>query len=334
MSERLPGLVDIHCHYVPRGFPGAPDAAAGPRWPCLCHREGGAAMLEIGDKPFRLLDERSWSAERRIADMDRDGVTRQALSPMPELLSYWLEATATAELARHVNAAIAEVVARRPDRFSGLGMVPMQDPARAVEMLPGLRADGLSGIEIGSNVNGLYLGEPRFEPVFAALAEFGMAVFIHALHPLQAPHLASFPDLTPFAGFVTDTGLSASTLIMSGLLERHPTLRIALSHGGGVLAPIVHRMEHGWRETKGFAGRLALSPKTVASRLYLDSLTYDGAYARHLATLSPGNICLGTDYPYLIEQKDPATFISQVADGEQDPIWSAAADRFLGLRAA
>jgi aminocarboxymuconate-semialdehyde decarboxylase len=287
-------------------------------------------MMSIGDKPFRQLDSRSWDIERRLADMDRDGVAVQVLSPMPELLSYWLDVDAAVELGKAVNGAIAGVAARRPDRFWSLATLPMQSADAALAALPRLRADGFRGIEIGSNVNGRYLGDAEFAPVFEAAAALDMAVFIHALHPLQAPHLKSFPELVPFAGFVTDTGLSAATLLMSGILERNPTLRVGLSHGGGTLAPIVHRMDKGWHMTSGFEGKLAAPPSTTASRFFLDSLVYDVRYARHLMEFAPGRVCLGTDYPYLIEQTRPRDFIDALASGEDDAVWNVAATQFLG----
>jgi aminocarboxymuconate-semialdehyde decarboxylase len=282
-----------------------------------------------GDKPFRKLDARSWDATRRIADMDADGVAIQVLSPMPELLSYWFEPAATEALCRCVNDSIADVVVHHPDRFWGLGAVSLQDIDLALKGLMRLKSDGFKGAEVGSNVNGRYLGEPEFEPFFTAASELGLAIFVHALHPLQAPHLKTFPDLVPFAGFVADTGLCAATLLMSGVFDRHPNLRIALSHGGGVLGPIVHRLEQGWRSTGGFSGKLASSPRAAAAKFYLDSLVYDQGYARYLMSLSPGRVCLGTDYPYMIEQKEPAAFIESIASDTTDSIWSGAAEQFI-----
>ena len=110
--------------------------------------------MEIGGAAYRRFDNRNWSVERRITDMDQSGVARQVLSPLPELLSYWFAAPAAAEMARHVNGAIAQMMARVPDRFAGLAMVPLQDPDLAAAMVLGLRSDGFSGVEIGSNIDG------------------------------------------------------------------------------------------------------------------------------------------------------------------------------------
>jgi aminocarboxymuconate-semialdehyde decarboxylase len=329
-------LIDVHAHVVPRSLPSDPTGGAIGAWPSVhCEACGRKAQVRVGEKPFRDIDERSWDADRRAADMDEDGVAAQALSPMPELLSYWLDAPAALELNRGLNHAIAEMVARRPDRFFGLGAVPMQDPDLAAREMSQLRSRfGLVGVEVGSNINGAYLGDPRFDPVFAAAQENDLAIFVHALHPLQAKDIARFPMLAPFAAFPTDTALCAASLIMDGVLERFPRLKLAFSHGGGAFGPILHRMEYGWGASEHFGGRLPQSPKAYARRFFYDSLVYDEAYLAHLAGhIAPGQVFLGTDYPYLIMQPQPRKFIQSAASlpAVGPSIWSEAARRFLGV---
>jgi aminocarboxymuconate-semialdehyde decarboxylase len=331
-----PPLIDVHSHVVPQELPADPTGGAIGAWPSVvCEACRTKARVFMGKRPFREIDDRSWSSARRIEDMDRDGVAAQALSPMPELLSYWLDAGPALELARRVNGAIGDMVAARPDRFFGLGTVPLQDPELAAREVRDLRGRfGLTGVEVGSNVAGVYLGDARFDPFFAACEAEGLAIFVHSLHPLSARDLARHPMLTPFAGFTVDTGLCAASLIMEGVLERYPKLRIGFSHGGGVLAPLLHRMEFGWGSTNGFEGKLPQSPKAYARRFFYDSLVYDEAYLEHLAThIAPGQIFLGTDYPYLIQQPDPRAFIAASAarPGVSDTIWNDAACRFLGV---
>jgi aminocarboxymuconate-semialdehyde decarboxylase len=332
-------LIDVHAHVVPKSLPSDPTGGSVGTWPSVhCEACGRKAQVRVGDKPFRDIDERSWDADRRAADMDEDGVGAQALSPMPELLSYWLDAPAGLEINRGLNHAIAEMVARRPDRFFGLGAVPMQDPDLAAREMSQLRSRfGLVGVEVGSNINGAYLGDPRFDPVFAAAQENDLAIFVHALHPLQAKDIARYPMLAPFAAFPTDTALCAASLIMDGVLERFPRLKLAFSHGGGALGPILHRMEYGWAASDHFGGRLPQSPKAYARRFFFDSLVYDEAYLAHLAGhIAPGQIFLGTDYPYLIMQPQPRDFIRSAAERPEvgPSIWSDAARRFLGVTSA
>jgi len=122
VSPLRPALIDVHSHVVPRSLPRDPTGGEIGAWPSVhCEACGRLAQVKVGGKPFRDIDERSWDVDRRVADMDQDGVAAQALSPMPELLSYWLDMRGALEMTRHLNHTIGEMVARRPDRFFGLG---------------------------------------------------------------------------------------------------------------------------------------------------------------------------------------------------------------------
>ncbi len=325
-------LIDVHAHVVPQRFPDGPASGAEPRWPCTHCTGATTATVMIGGKPFRELDHRSWDVARRCADMDEAGVARQALSPMPELLSYWFEPAVGLEMCRWVNDTIAGMVASAPQRFSGLGMVPLQDPALAAKQLAKLAADGFAGIEVGSNVNGALLGEERFEEVFAAAAELDMAVFVHALHPIGAERLAAMPELVPFAAFPLDTALTAMSLIRAGVPARYPTLRIGFSHGGGAVVPLSHRLTRGWELTGGFRGTLPEAPTVYARRFFYDSLVYDRGYLAYLANaFAPGQVFCGTDYPYAIMETDPAGFLDGAPLDDHAAVASGAAERFLGI---
>lgn len=303
------GLIDIHTHVTPPGFPSPEPGVSG--WPCM-HCAAGRTTMMLGDKPFRELDARSWDVERRIADMDADGVDVQVLSPMPELLSYWFSAADAVRMADCVNAHIADMVARNGSRFRGLGMVPLQEPALAISYLETLKSRfGLVGIEIGSNIGGILPGSARFDPFFAALEAHDLALFIHALHPIATRTVDLGPEFTPIVGFPADIGMAGASLITAGLLDRYPRLRIALSHGGGAMASFLGRLDQGWTNLPGLRDRLREKPGTAARRLYYDSNVYDPGFLRYLAMdVAPGQICLGTDYPYLIMQSDPRSYIA------------------------
>ena len=322
-------LIDVHTHVVPASFPAAP--AHNPRWPCMCLRDADHGVIQFAGKAFRELDGRSWQVSQRLADMDRDGIGAQALSPMPELLSYWFTPADGLDLARYVNHQIAEMVARVPSRFHGLGMVPLQDVALATTELARLKSDGFAGIQIGSNINGAFPGEARFEDFFAECASLGLAVFVHALHPIGAERLQAFPDLVPYAAFPLDTGLAAMTLIRAGVLTRYPHLRLGFSHGGGAVVPLTHRLKQGWLSSDGFNGLLPHAPQHYAAQCFYDSLVYDVDYLDYLATrFAPGQVFAGTDYPYAIAQEDVVGFLSGSAHcaGEAS---NGAARRFLGI---
>ncbi|MEO0551383.1 MAG: amidohydrolase family protein [Pseudomonadota bacterium] len=331
----MTGLIDVHAHFCPGDFPADPKAGGTKGWPCMDCASGANRSVMVDGDLFRALDDRSWDAQRRIADMDRDGVAIQVLSPMPELLAYWVEDPAYDLLAAHVNGAIASIVAKHPKRFRGLGMVAMQDPARAVKMLPDIKTKyGLSGIEIGSNINGLALGDPRFDEVFAACEDLGLSVFVHALHPAATPHIDPSPTFGALVGFPIDTAVTIAHLLMSGVTQKFPNLRIGFSHAGGAILSILHRLDKGWHVTKGYGGKLDLPPSQAARGLFYDSLVYDPGYlSQFLEGVGEGQTFLGTDYPYLIMQDDPASFLAatSISDNSRDSVRFGAARRFLDL---
>lgn len=306
------------------------------KWPCtVCDKD--KAKIVIEGKTYRRIDSRSWDTHRRIEDMDRTNVSMQVLSPMPELLSYWFEPNDGLEMCRWMNHFIAEMVAKAPTRFSGLGIVPLQDPELAAHSLSTLKADGFAGVEIGSNINELMLGDPRFEEFFAEAENLDLSIFVHALRPIGADRLRNTPDLIPFAAFPLDTALTAISIIRAGIPVRYPRLRIGFSHGGGAIVPLIHRLTQGWKLTQSFAGELPETPQNYAARFFYDSLVYDSGYLSYLAKeFAPGQIFAGTDYPFAIMEKDVAGFIAQstIAQTTEKNINSLsyqAAERFLGL---
>lgn len=329
----MPSLIDVHCHVTPSAFPPSPTAEVAGRWPCMRCTSNVAATLLIGEKPFRELDNRSWDVARRIEDMDRDGVTLQVLSPMPELLSYWLDPSAAKIVCMHSNVQIAEMIAAAPARFKGLGAVPLQDSAAAAAMLPRLRDDfGLSGVEIGSNIDGVLLGDARLDLFWQAAEDLGMAVFVHALHPVAVKSIEVSPLFTAFAGFPIDVAMAAASLMTSGTLNRYPRLRIGFSHGGGALGSILGRLDKGWSAGNRYGVADMPRPSEQARALFYDSNVYDPAYLHFLATrIAPGQVFVGTDYPYRIMQEAPADYAGMAGldDAALHSLHSGAAKAFL-----
>lgn len=324
-------IIDVHCHVVPESLPSAPAASPESRWPCVCHESNDRATVTVGKKPFREIDHRSWDVSVRLRDMDATSVIRQVLSPMPELLSYWFTPNNGREMCRWMNECIADMVAQRPDRFSGLGIVPLQDPALAAGELSAIADAGLAGVELGSNINGKFLGDTDFREFFAEAERLNLCIFVHAIHPIGADRLKQMPELVPFAAFPLDTALSAMSLIRAGIPERHPTLRLAFSHGGGAIIPLAHRLARGAEVTKHFGGDLTKSPTEYAAKFFYDSLVYDHDYLAFLAnSFAPGQVFCGTDYPYPIMESDPAEFIATAALTNHESVRNGAALRFLG----
>jgi len=307
MRYELTGVVDVHTHIVPADFPAYPGRHNNHAWPSMCEATCGHRHILIRGAIFRTLSPAAWDAERRIAEMDRAGIGLQALSPMPELLSYWFDPDDALAMAEFVNATIAAMVDAAPHRFVGLGMVPLQDPDRAIDVLQALMRDArFRGIEVGTNVNGVPIGDARFEPLFAEAERLGAAVFVHALHPVGDERLIGPPLLKAIVSFPCETAFAVASLITGGLLSRHPRLKIAFSHGGGAFASVLPRLQHGWKILRPLAQSLSEAPIEIARRLYYDTLVYDAATLRHLVSLfGAEQLLVGTDYPFEIHDRDP-----------------------------
>ncbi|MBP6816466.1 MAG: amidohydrolase family protein, partial [Burkholderiaceae bacterium] len=159
------GLIDVHTHFVPSEFPAYAGAGGASQWPSMAPAQACHRHVMIDSKVYRTVSDQCWDPQVRRADMQRTGVTRQVLSPMPELLSYWLEPRDGAYLCRFLNETLSAFVAADPASFTGLGAVALQDVDAAIRELDhAVHTLGLAGVEIGTNVNGKAIGDRCFEP--------------------------------------------------------------------------------------------------------------------------------------------------------------------------
>lgn len=328
--------IDIHTHFVPEHMPALPDGGPAMQWPSMapgascCHRH-----VMIAGKVYRTVTDQCWSAPKRIADMESMSIHHQVLSPMPELLSYWLPAQAAKILLRDLNEQIAAVVHARPDRFSGLAAVPLQDVDLAIGELEYAHSKlGLIGIEIGSNINSRPIGAPEFDPFFAAAARLNMSVFVHAIRPIGIERLIGPGPLEQGLAFPGEIGLAAASAITSNLCERHPGLRLCFSHGGGSLGLLLPRLEQARNSFPVLAEAIHGSPREQARRFFYDALVYDAAALRYLLDqFGAEQLVLGTDYPFQIMETDPIGRLHEAGldDRTKDLLMHVNAARFLGL---
>jgi aminocarboxymuconate-semialdehyde decarboxylase len=300
--------IDVHTHIVPEEFPPYLGKRLDVPWPSMNHeRQCNHAHVMIRGKNYRTVAHTCWDVGARVQEMDAMRMARQALSPMPELLSYWLPLEDAKVMCRHLNETIRGMCDRAPERFVGLGCVPLQDVDAAIEELHHVVRDlGLAGVEIASHVEGTSIGDPRFEPFFAAAERLGAAVFVHALRPAGKERLVGPPALEQVVAFPGDIGLAAASLVTGGTLEKHPHLRIALSHGGGAFSIMLPRLQHGWTTSKPIRESMPRAPKEYAHRFYVDTLVYDPTVLEHvIRTFGGDRVMIGTDYPFVIADRDP-----------------------------
>ncbi|OFZ90207.1 MAG: aminocarboxymuconate-semialdehyde decarboxylase [Betaproteobacteria bacterium RBG_16_64_18] len=327
--------IDIHSHIVPEKFPAYTGVGRNVPWPSMAPAHACHAHVMIEGKVYRTVHRSCWLSEERISDMDKGAIGVQCLSPMPELLSYWLPYADAQVLIRYLNDQIAEMVTRRPARFMGLGAVPLQDMDLALRELDYVVNElKFPGVEIASHVNGVSIGDARFEPFFAAVEKMGAAIFVHPLRPAGQDRVVGgvAEQVICFPG---DIGLAAASMITGGIAERHPDLRIAFSHGGGVFSFLVPRMTRAWEVTPKMKEAIPRSPGVYAKRFYYDTIVFDPAALAHIIhCFGASQIVVGSDYPFNLGDPDPVGTIGRAGldAATQRAIVAENAERFLGRK--
>ena len=248
----------------------------------------------------------------------------------------WLPLADAKVLVRFLNEEIAAMVQRAPGRFIGLGAVPLQDVESAIRELEYVVATlRFAGVEIASHVNGVSIGDVRFEPFFAAVVRLGAAVFVHALRPAGLERVVgAFPEQA--VCFPGDIALAAASMITGGIAARQPELRIAFSHGGGGLSLLLPRLDRAWQAIPKAKESLAESPIAYARRFYYDALVFDPASVRFLASAyGASQLVVGSDYPFAMGDPDPLGTLEKAGFEPEvlTAIVSGNAQRFLGLGA-
>jgi len=306
--------IDIHTHILPKDIPDWKERFGYGGFIKLEHHQPCCArMLKDDGKFFREIGDNCWNAEKRIEECEAFGVAVQVLSTVPVMFGYWAKPADGEEISKFLNDGIAEIVAKFPKRFVGLGTVPLQDTRLAVKELERCREIGLVGVQIGSNVNQLNLGEPQFFDFFKACEQLGMAVFVHPWEMMGEKEIPKY-WLPWLVGMPAETSRAICSLIFSGVLEKCRNLRICFAHGGGSFPATIGRIEHGFLVRPDLcAADNQCSPRDYLGKIYFDSLVHDPLMLDYLVKLAGAEkVALGTDYPFPLGELEPGKLIESM----------------------
>lgn len=289
----------------------------------------------VSGEVFREVTDQLYSTERRLVDMERTGIDHQVLSTVPVMFSYWAKPAHTRELSRYLNDHIASVAREHPGRFSALGTVPLNDPDMAVAELERCILEwGLAGVEIGTNVAGADLDDPRFLPFFQRAAELDALVLVHPWQVVGNGRLSRYYFLYTVA-MPSETAFAVGAMLFGGVLEQAPGLKIVFSHGGGSVPFIIGRMEQGWRVWEPARAHLPDPPTAYLNRFYFDSIVWDEASLELLVRrVGADRVLLGSDYPFVMGEERPGELIERSSLPEPDKalLLGGNAERLLALR--
>ena len=269
--------------------------------------------MMMDDKFFREIEDNCWSPATRIKQCNQHQVDVQVLSTIPVMFSYWAKPDDTLDLAKFLNDHIAGIVQDYPDRFIGLGTLPMQAPELAVIELERCVKDiGLSGVQLGTHINEWNLDAPELFPVFQAAEELGAAIFVHPWDMMAKDKMPKY-WLPWLVGMPAEASLAICSMIFGGVFEQLPKLRVAFAHGGGSFPSTIGRIAHGFDVRPDLcAVDNDVNPQEYLGRFYLDSLVHDPVVLKYIVDIiGKDRILLGTDYPFPLGELEPGKLIEE-----------------------
>ena len=324
--------IDLHSHFFPIEALSNPGKY-GDRAPRITLDNGKLKVASaIGMRAG--LSEGAYDPLARIKALDDMSIDLQAISPSPILLFYWEEPEVAAHFSRKQNEAIQWIVEKHPDRFVGFGSVPLQSIAEAIDIAKEAKSLGLKGLEIGNAVGEKQLDDPVFEPFFAAVQSLDLLLFVH---PLEGGVDADDPlgaVLGNVLQFPFRTTLMIERMILKGMFEKYPNLRLCLSHGGGLLALNIWRLDHSYSLRPELQNVIPRKPSTYLSKLYFDSIVHSAVALDYLIrVVGADRVVLGTDYPMAMGDFEPVRKVHSLnlTDEERCQVLGGNAARALQL---
>lgn len=321
--------IDIHTHILPKNWPDLKERYGYGGFIRLEHHKPCCARMMMDDKFFREVQDNCWDPNQRIEECDHHHVDVQVLSTVPVMFNYWAKPEHTLDLSRFLNDHIAGVVADYPDRFIGLGTLPMQAPDLAVKELERcIKELGLRGIQIGTHINNWNLDAPELFPIFEAAQTLGACIFVHPWDMMGQKEMPKY-WLPWLVAMPAETSRAICSMIFGGVFERLPKLNVAFAHGGGSFPQTIGRIAHGFDVRPDLcAVDNNINPRNYLGKFYLDSLVHDPAVLDYLVNLVGNDkVSLGTDYPFLLGELEPGKLI------EGMPYADEVKSKMLGLNA-
>jgi aminocarboxymuconate-semialdehyde decarboxylase len=305
--------IDIHAHYVPPQLIDAIAAGGEDIGVRLAPSNGASQALhfDYGFKvrPFfpRLIE----PVAARRGWLDEQGIDLQIVGTWPDIFGYGLAIEACVAWHRMLNDTLAAWCADNSDRFAWIGSVPLIDAEAAALELERAGTLGACGVIISSNIENINVGELALDAFWRKAEALAMPVLIHPVLVGPAPRAAKF-GLAQVVQYTFDTTLGVGSLLMSGVLDRFPRLKLVLSHGGGAYPYLAGRFDimHRRMDRAAQGDVAAKMPSAYATQMAYDSIVHAPKALRFLIEVAGlDNVALGTDYSFPPADMEPLALL-------------------------
>ena len=309
--------IDTHVHIIVPEITRQADPTD--TWRPQVTWEAGRQFVEFGGKRAGSALREFVDIEAILVEQDKAGVDKIILTPWSSLFRYGADLETSIQTNRLQNEALAQLATTHSDRVAALGTVPLQDSSAAVaELKRAVQELGLLGVEIGTNVNGIHLGDPQFRPFWAAAEELGAVIQIHPVPGIGGPTKKEYYLWNAF-GNPAETALTAAHMVLSGLLEEHPQLKICLFHGGGHLPYQIGRLDRAYEMRPEAQQKISAPPSTYFKRFYFDTITHSAPALAYLIDLvGVDQVMMGSDYPFDMGYERPTELVQSLGLPEAD----------------
>jgi len=289
---------DLHTHYYPEVFfqmiRDTPSEFSFDKDPT-----GRTIITHRGARFFGITPPMTDPA-KRLEDMDRVGIDIEVISlSTPNI--FFADAQRQSEVARILNDAYAELIARHPARFKGFASIPMDNPDAALrELHRAIDELKLNGVVLLSNIQGRALTSPEYRPFFEEADRMQLCIFLHPMIPVYSEPFKEYV-LGPLVGFPFDTTLAVARMCFAGMLRELPNIRWVIGHLGGAIPYLMERLDNGYRDFAECRVNIDELPSVYLKRLYYDTVTFSSYNLRMVRDLvGVDHMVMGSDYPHLL----------------------------------
>lgn len=300
-------LIDTHAHIIVPEI--LRETSPAEEWRPRVLWENDKQFVEYGPKRIGSATREFVQIEKILEEMTKSGVDAVLLCPWVSLVRYEATPEESLTACQVQNNALAGLVKKYPKRVAALGMIPLQDVSLAIKELERLMKCGLKGVEIGTHINSVYPGDERFRPFWEACDSLGAFVFIH---PVEGGGRAELRDyyMWNVIGNPLETTVAAGHLILSGVMDAYPRLKILLAHGGGALPYLHGRLDRGFKQRPEINKVISRPPTEYLKQFYFDTITHDPAVLKSLVDfVGADHVLLGSDYPFDMGDENPVDLV-------------------------